>query len=139
MVRGGRVPGEGSMQERSARRSTDVEERRLLTVMFGDMVGSTALSEAIGADSMHELLKLYQRACTQAVIDNDGVLSSWMGDGFMAHFGYPSQYEDAAVRAVEAGLAVVSAVLELAPKLMRQFGVRVAIRVGVHTGLVVVS
>src|SRR6478752_351098 len=118
------------MEQRPTGAGLDAEERRLLTIMFGDMVGSTPLSEAIGADSMHELLKLYQRACTQAVIDNDGV---------MAHFGYPSQYEDAAVRAVEAGLAVVSAVLELAPKLMRQFGVRVAIRVGVHTGLVVVS
>src|SRR6185437_7674143 len=110
----------------------DVEERRLLTIMFGDMVGSTPLSEAIGSDSMHELLKLYQRACTQAVIDNDGILSSWMGDGFMAHFGYPSRYEDAAVRAVEAGLAVVSAVQALAPKLMRRFGVKVALRVGIH-------
>src|SRR6478735_1411190 len=139
MVRGGRVPGEGSMQERSARRSTDVEERRLLTVMFGDMVGSTALSEAIGADSMHELLKLYQRTCTQVVIDNDGVLSSWMGDGFMAQFGYPSRHEDAAVRAVEAGLAVVSAVRALRPEVMSRFGVKIAIRVGLHSGLVVVS
>jgi class 3 adenylate cyclase/tetratricopeptide (TPR) repeat protein len=107
--------------------------------MFGDMVGSTSLSEAIGADSMHELLKLYQRACTRAVIENDGILTSWMGDGFMAHFGYPSQHEDAPVQAVQAGLAVVSKVRALAPELMRQFGATVAIRVGVHTGLVVVS
>jgi len=116
-----------------------MEERRLLTIMFGDMVGSTALSEAIGADSMHELLKLYQRACTQAVIDNDGVVSSWMGDGFMAHFGYPPRHEDAAVRAVEAGLAVVSAVRALQPEVSKRFGVKVAIRVGIHSGIVVVS
>ncbi len=118
---------------------SQVEERRLLTVMFGDMVGSTSLSESIGADSMHELLKLYQRVCTRAVVENDGILTSWMGDGFMAHFGYPSQHEDAAVQAVQAGLAVVSEVRALAPELMRQFGATVAIRVGVHTGLVVVS
>jgi class 3 adenylate cyclase len=127
------------MQERSARLSSEVEERRLLTVMFGDMVGSTALSEAIGADSMHELLKLYQRTCTQAVIDNDGVLSSWMGDGFMAQFGYPPRHEDAAVKAVEAGLAVISAVRDLRPEVMSRFGVKLAIRVGIHSGLVVVS
>jgi class 3 adenylate cyclase len=125
--------------ERPARPNVAIEERRLLTVMFGDMVGSTPLSEAIGADSMHELLKLYQRACTQAVIDNDGVLVSWMGDGFMAHFGYPSRHEDAAVRAVEAGLGVVSAVKALGPELVRRFGVEITIRVGIHSGLVVVS
>src|SRR6476620_4272833 len=118
------------MEQRPTGAGLDAEERRLLTIMFGDMVGSTSLSEAIGADSMHELLKLYQRACTQAVIDNDGVLSSWMGDGCMAHFGDPSRHEDAAVRGVEAGLAVVSAVRALAPELMMRFGVKVALRVG---------
>jgi class 3 adenylate cyclase/predicted ATPase len=127
------------MEQPRTRPRIEVEERRLLTVMFGDMVGSTSISEAIGADSMHELLKAYQRACTQSVIDSDGVVTSWMGDGFMAHFGYPSRHEDAAVRAVEGGLAVLSAVRALGPELMKRFGVRVALRVGIHTGLVVVS
>ncbi|HET9258481.1 MAG TPA: adenylate/guanylate cyclase domain-containing protein, partial [Pseudonocardiaceae bacterium] len=136
---GGRTSTGGTMEQRPRRPSLHVEERRLLTIMFGDMVGSTSLCETIGADSMHELLKLYQWACTQAIIDNDGTLSSWMGDGFMAHFGYPSRHEDAAVRAVEAGLGVVSAVRTLGPELMRRFGVKVDIRVGIHTGLVVVS
>src|SRR5690349_23432307 len=127
------------MEQRSTRPGLDVEERRLVTIMFGDMVGSSSISEAIGADSMHELLRTYQRTCAQAVIANEGTLSSWMGDGFMAHFGYPTRHEDDAVRAVEAGLAVVSAVRSLGPELRRRFGVEVAIRIGVHTGLVVVT
>jgi class 3 adenylate cyclase/tetratricopeptide (TPR) repeat protein len=127
------------MEQRPMWSSADVEERRLLTIMFGDMIGSTSLSETIGADSMHELLKLYQRTCTRAVVDNEGILSSWMGDGFMAHFGYPLEHEDAAVRAVEAGLAVLSSVEALGPGLMDRFGVEIEMRIGIHTGLVVVS
>lgn len=127
------------MEQRPTGPRSDLEERRLLTIMFGDMVGSTTLSEAIGADSMHELLKLYRSACHQAVVDHDGVLSSWMGDGFMAHFGYPTRHEDAAVRAVEAGLAVLADVRALAPQLTRRFGVQVDVRIGIHTGLVVVT
>src|SRR4051794_37254915 len=96
----------GTMENRSPLAESASEERRVLTIMFGDMVDSTSIGETLGPDSMHELIKRYQSACTQTLIDNDGVVERWMGDGFMAYFGYPSKHEDAALRAVEAGLAV---------------------------------
>src|SRR4051794_37680592 len=107
--------------------------------MFGDMVDSTPIGEELGPDSMHELIKGYQLACSEALIANDGVVERWMGDGFMAYFGYPSKHEDAAVRAVEAGLAVVRALDELRPAWSKRYGVDIQVRIGIHTGLVIVA
>lgn len=115
------------------------DERRHLTIMFGDMIGSTRITADIGSDSMHELMKPFRHVCIAAILENDGIPARWMGDGFMALFGYPARYEDAAVRGVRAGLAVVDAVVGLGDELQARFGVAPQIRVGLHTGTVIVS
>lgn len=115
------------------------DERRQLTVMFGDMVGSTQMSQVLDPDTLREMLRLYQDACTEAIAAWDGFIARWMGDGFMAYFGFPTPHEDAAYRAVMAGLSVIERIESLAGRFEEEFGVEVGIRLGVHTGLVVIA
>ena len=115
------------------------DERRQLTVMFGDMVGSTQMSQVLDPDTLREMLRVYQDACTEGIAAWDGFIARWMGDGFMAYFGFPTPHEDAAYRAVMAGLSVIERIESLADRFQDEFGVEVGIRLGVHTGLVVVA
>lgn len=115
------------------------DERRQLTVMFGDMVGSTQMSQVLDPDTLREMLRLYQDACTEAIAAWDGFIARWMGDGFMAYFGFPTPHEDAAYRSVMAGLSVIERIESLADRFQEEFGVEVGIRLGVHTGLVVIA
>jgi class 3 adenylate cyclase len=110
-------------------------ERRQLTVMFCDLVGSTALSTRLDPEEMREVLRLYQDACAGAVARFEGHVAKFMGDGVLAYFGWPKAHEDAAERAVCAGLEVVRIVAALAPR----GELRLEVRVGVATGLVVVG
>ncbi len=118
--------------ERAARRAP---ERRQLTVMFVDLVGSTALSARLDPEEMRAVLRAYQDAVAGEVTRFEGHVAKYMGDGVLAYFGYPHDHEDDAERAVRAGLAVVTAVASLrAPG-----GEPLTTRVGVATGLVVVG
>jgi class 3 adenylate cyclase/predicted ATPase len=110
-------------------------ERRQLTVMFCDLVGSTALSARLDPEEMREVLRVYQDACAGAVARFEGHVAKFMGDGVLAYFGWPKAHEDEAERAVRAGLEVVRAVAALAPRAE----LRLEARVGVATGLVVVG
>ena len=101
------------------------DERRQLTVMFGDMVGSTQMSQVLDPDTLREMLRLYQDACTEAIAAWDGFIARWMGDGFMAYFGFPTPHEDAAYRAVMAGLSVIERIESLADRFQAEFGVEV--------------
>ena len=108
-------------------------ERRQLTVMFCDIVGSTAISSDLDPEDFGRILGAFQKACVDAVQKFGGSVAKFMGDGALVYFGYPIAHEDDAERAVRAGLALVEATASLAVP------VRPQVRVGIATGLVVVG
>lgn len=112
-------------------------ERRQLTVMFVDLVDSTALSERLDPEDLREVLRAYQTSCTDAVVRFDGHVAKYIGDGLLVYFGYPQAHEDDAQRAVSAGLAIDEAIRTLNQRLTNTVEVNLSIRVGIHTGLVV--
>jgi len=85
--------------------SPDVAERRQLTVMFCDLVGSTALSARLDPEDIRKVIRAYQDACSGAIARYDGFVAKFMGDGVLAYFGFPRAHEEDAERAVRAGLA----------------------------------
>ena len=110
-------------------------ERRQLTVMFVDLVGSTELSARLDPEDMRELLLAYQRAAAGAIDRFEGRVAKLMGDGVLAYFGWPRAHEDEAERAIRAALAATEAVAGV----LGPDGQPLACRVGVATGLVVVG
>jgi class 3 adenylate cyclase len=108
-------------------------ERRQLTVMFCDLVGSTALSARLDPEELREVIGTYHRCVAEAVRRFDGFVAKYMGDGVLVYFGYPRAHEDDAERAVRAGLAVVEAVRGVAA------ADPLEVRIGIATGLVVVG
>jgi class 3 adenylate cyclase len=90
-------------------------ERRQLTVMFCDMVGSTALSTRIDPEDYRDAIRAYQDACAGVIARFDGYVARFMGDGVLAYFGWPRAHEDDAARAINAGLGVIEAVGALSP------------------------
>jgi class 3 adenylate cyclase/tetratricopeptide (TPR) repeat protein len=113
----------------------DGAERRQLTVMFCDLVGSTALSARLDPEDLRAIIGSYHRCCADVIINSGGFVAKYMGDGVLAYFGYPQAHEEDAERAVRAGLALVEAV----PKLDGHGGTALQVRVGIATGLVVVG
>jgi class 3 adenylate cyclase/predicted ATPase len=109
--------------------------RRQLTVMFCDLIGSTALSARLDPEDMREIVGAYHRRCADLINQAGGFVAKYMGDGVLAYFGYPLAHEHDAEQAVRAGLAVVDAV----PKLKTEAGIPLQVRVGIATGLVVVG
>jgi Adenylate and Guanylate cyclase catalytic domain len=89
-------------------------ERRQLTVMFIDVVGSTTLSQQLDPEDYHGRVVAYQAACRQVIAHYDGHIAQYLGDGVLAYFGYPAAHEEDAVRAVRSGLEIVTAVSRLA-------------------------
>jgi class 3 adenylate cyclase len=110
-------------------------ERRQLTVMFCDIVGSTALSTRLDPEDMRLVIRAYQDACSGVVARYDGYIAKFMGDGVLAYFGYPRAHEDDAERAVRAGLEIADAI----GKLETPAKEKLAVHVGIATGLVVVG
>ena len=109
-------------------------ERRQLTVMFCDLVGSTQLSTRLDPEDLRDVIGAYHRAVAAIIADADGFISRYMGDGVLVYFGYPQAHEDDAERAVRAGLRAIDAVSRLDVK-----SVKLQTRVGIATGLVVVG
>jgi class 3 adenylate cyclase len=120
---------------RSNRDGTGDAERRQVTVMFCDLVGSTALSGAVDPELLGALIRHYQDATAGVIARFDGFLAKFMGDGVLAYFGFPRAHEDAAERAVHAALAIIVDV----GRLSRPDGERLQARIGIATGLVVVG
>jgi class 3 adenylate cyclase len=119
----------------SASSTTDAAERRQLTVMFCDLVGSTAMSARLDPEDMREVIRAYQDACSGAVARYDGFVAKFMGDGVLCYFGFPRAHEEDAERAVRAGLEIAAVVAKLetpAPESLR-------VRIGIATGVVVVG
>jgi class 3 adenylate cyclase len=110
-------------------------ERRQLTVMFCDLVGSTVLSGRLDPEDLRGIIGTYHRCCAELIERNGGFVAKYMGDGVLAYFGYPQAHEHDAERAVRAGLALV----ETVPKLATNAGSPLQVRVGIATGLVVVG
>ncbi|MDI3561740.1 AAA family ATPase [Bradyrhizobium sp. Arg816] len=117
--------------------STSEAERRQLTVMFCDLVDSTALSSTVDPERLRQLLLAYQAACVAAIDRYDGHLAKYLGDGLLVYFGLPRAHEDDAQRAVSAGLDIVEAIVLLNRDLSKKFGIELSVRLAVHTGLVV--
>jgi class 3 adenylate cyclase len=113
----------------------DEAERRQLTVMFCDLVGSTSLSARLDPEDLRSTTTAYHRCCAELVERSDGFVAKYMGDGVLAYFGYPKAHEHDAEHAVRAGLNLVEAV----PKLATHAGSPLQVRVGIATGLVVVG
>jgi len=114
-------------------------ERRQVTVMFIDLVGSTALSEQLDPEDMTEILRAFHEVCTAVVDAEDGHIAQYLGDGVLVYFGYPRAHEDDAARAVQAGLAIIEAMRSANRSLAERYGVQIKARIGIHTGLVVVG
>jgi class 3 adenylate cyclase/predicted ATPase len=121
-----------------APRSVDAE-RRQLTVMFCDLVDSTRLSGQLDPEDLREIVRAYQSACAEVIQRFDGHIAQLLGDGLLVYFGHPQAHEDDAKRAVQAGLGMVDAIRMLNTRLAHAHGIRLAVRVGIHTGLVVVG
>ena len=111
----------------------DDAERRQLTVMFTDLVGSTALSAKLDPEDLRSVIAAYHQCVAQTVARFDGFVAKYMGDGALMYFGYPHAHEDDAERAVRSGLALIEAMGELRSEETLQ------VRVGIATGLVVVG
>jgi class 3 adenylate cyclase/predicted ATPase len=114
-------------------------ERRQLTVLFCDLVGSTALAGQLDPEDWREVVRAYQTACAEVIGRFEGHIAQYLGDGLLVYFGYPQAHEDDALRAVRAGLGMVEAMDTLRLRLMQEWGIRLSGRLGIHTGLVVVG
>src|SRR3712207_8244044 len=110
-----------------------------MTLLFSDLVGSTMLSERTEPEQLRDLFAFYRAAAREAVNRYSGYVMQYSGDGILAGFGYPDPHEDDARRAVLAGLDLVTAMRDARADLGRRFGVAPEVRVGLHTGRVVVT
>ena len=113
----------------------DAAERRQLTVMFCDLVGSTELAARLDLEDVRSVIAAYHRCCATLIARAGGFVAKYMGDGVLAYFGYPQAHEHDAERAVRAGLSIA----EAAPKLQTAAGAPLHVRVGIATGIVVVG
>ena len=114
-------------------------ERRQLTVLFCDLVDSTVLASQLDPEELREVVRAYQEACAKVIARFEGHIAQYLGDGLLVYFGYPLAHEDDAQRAVRAGLGIVEALGQLNTRLAQERGVHLAVRLGIHTGLVVVG
>ena len=114
-------------------------ERRQLTVLFCDLVDSTRLARQCDPEDWRDIVRAYQQACAEVIQHFDGYIAQYLGDGLLVYFGYPQAHEDDAQRAGLAGLGILDAMGPLNARLEQEQGIRLAVRVGVHTGPVVVG
>jgi TOMM system kinase/cyclase fusion protein len=114
-------------------------ERRQLTVLFCDLVDSTVLATQRDPEELREVVRAYQDTCAKVIARYEGHIAQYLGDGLLVYFGYPLAHEDDAQRAVRAGLGIVEALGQLNTRLHQAWGVHVAVRLGIHTGVVVVG
>ena len=127
------VPATPEPTKRAEPKPQDTAERRQVTVMFSDLVGSTALSARMDPEDLREVISAYQKCVAETVRRFGGFVAKYMGDGVLVYFGYPQAHEDDAERAVRAGLELIAAVGALKTHAPLQT------RVGIATGLVVVG
>ena len=118
---------------------TSDPERRQLTVMFCDLVESTRLAETLDPEDLRDVFLTYQKVCAKAIASAEGFIAQYLGDGVLIYFGYPQAHEDDARRAVSSGLKILEAIKRLNPQIQKDWGISLSIRIGIHTGLVIVG
>jgi class 3 adenylate cyclase len=114
-------------------------ERRQLTVMFCDLVDSTKLSSQLDPEDYREVVRAYQSACTEVIQRFEGHVAQLLGDGLLVYFGYPQAHDDDVQRAVRVGLGMLAAMGDLNTRLQQEKGIQLGVRLGIHTGLVVIG
>jgi class 3 adenylate cyclase len=114
-------------------------ERRQLTVLFCDLMGSTRLALRLDPEDWREIVRAYQRMCAESVARFEGHVAQYLGDGVLVYFGHPRAQENDPERAVRAGLAITRGIQEVNEGIEREHGVTLGVRVGIHTGPVVVG
>jgi class 3 adenylate cyclase len=107
--------------------------------MFCDLVGSTKLSGQLDPEDLREVVRSYQETAAEVIQGFDGHIAQYLGDGLLVYFGYPRAHEDDAHRAVRTALGIVEAMVTLNSRLDSEHGVQLAVRLGIHTGPVVVG
>lgn len=117
----------------------DAAERRHISILFCDLADSTALSERLDPEELRSVVQAYQEACEAPVHRFGGHVAQYLGDGILVYFGFPRAQEDAAQRAVRAGLGIVDAIAMLNQRLEAQLGIPLTVRVGIHSGPVVIG
>jgi len=118
---------------------TPEAERRQLTVMFCDLVDSTKLSSQLDPEEYRDVVRAYHRVCSEVITRFDGHIAQLLGDGLLIYFGYPYAHEDDAQRAIRTGLGILAAMEDLPTRLPHAKGITLAVRLGIHTGLVVIG
>jgi TOMM system kinase/cyclase fusion protein len=114
-------------------------ERRQLTVIFCDLVDSTKLSSQLDPEEYRDVVRAYQKVCSEVITRFDGHVAQLLGDGLLIYFGYPQAHEDDPQRAVRAGLGILNVIGDLNRGLQQAKGIHLVLRLGIHTGLVVVG
>src|SRR5256884_7691269 len=114
-------------------------ERRQLTVLFCDLVDSTPLASQLDPEDLRAVVRAYQDTCAKVIARFEGHIAQYLGDGLLVYFGYPQAHEDDSQRAVRAGLGMLEALGQLNTRLGQERGGELAVRLGIHTGLVVVG
>jgi class 3 adenylate cyclase len=127
------------VEQSALARGASPGERRQLTVMFCDLVGSTPLAERGDPEEVRELMRAYQGTCVTVITKFGGHVAKYLGDGLLVYFGYPIAHEDDAPRAVRTGLGILDAMQALNVQLLQSGKVSASlqVRIGIHTGLVV--
>ena len=123
----------------AATRGTLEAERRQLTVVFCDLVDSTQLSQQLDPEDLRQVVRAYQETAAEVIQRFEGHIAQYLGDGLLVYFGYPRAHEDDAQRAVHTGLGIVEAMGALHSRLQTEYGVALAVRLGIHPGPVVVG
>lgn len=114
-------------------------ELRQLTVLFCDLVGSTALADTLDPEDLRDVTSAYHTACTEVIARFEGHIAQFLGDGLLVYFGYPVAHEDDARRAVQTALGIIESIELLAARLRTERQIELNVRVGIHTGPVVVG
>jgi class 3 adenylate cyclase len=127
------------LAERHLGRAIPAAGRRQVTVLFADLVGSTAMGERLDPEAYLEVVRAYESACRPMIDRYGGHVNRFAGDGLIAFFGYPHAHEDDALRATRAGLAVLGALAPVAVGARAEHGIELSARLGIHTGLVVIG
>ncbi len=123
----------------AARQASPEAERRQLTVLFCDLVGSTELASGLDPEDWREVVRGYQHLCSEVVERFDGHVAQYLGDGVLIYLGWPQAHEDDAERAVRAGREILSGLDTLNERIENEYSLRLAARIGIHTGPVVVG
>ena len=132
------VPAQNTAQELGAAGlDRPAAERRQVTILCCALAGSTALSGQLDPEDLREVLQVYRETCTTMIAHYGGHIDTFLGDGILVCFGYPQAHDDDPQRAVRAGLGIVEALVRVNPHIDQTWGVQLAVRLGIHTGLVV--